>query len=486
MSLPGPSLPEMIRVSFYRIGYALYQKIRISAFFLPPLFCARNKQHKLQEQGSRTVLYQQDSVEKSMKAAKMDAEEEDVVVREIDVYLSPHAAQQLHLLQYPGMAADNNSYQPPLSARIKPRHNLLQLEHPLPDSMQTNEMESRFFDSQTIPVQTHMCLGQLLTSEDGNKQLHLVPLQRIHQMRPSFQHVNISNDGDETPSTVVKQDPDDDSSTRNKPVTFQRKESERAVLARMSTYAFQKASQDTEAWVDLEVSNPKEQLVDHQLPERSIWEKQEVAEASQSYVQSLNYLSSGTATIVHPAAIKPAPTTNRKIDIVAKLTTLLKTGSPIPYSILQSQVAVEADNEATLLSALNVCAVLVRGNWCLHSKFLPPRYRRERTFLLLLLQEKGVIHRQRLWERVYAPSAATTTARINAEQLLALLQQIGKRVTTATAQEASNNTGWVLQIADDDGFLQQHPETVQLHANYWKRQRQRFQHELTLYNGCGR
>ena len=97
-----------------------------------------------------------------------------------------------------------------------------------------------------------------------------------------------------------------------------------------------------------------------------------------------------------------------------------------------------------------------------------------------------MIYRQRLWERVYASSAAAT-AKINAEQLLALLQQIGKRATTAAAQEANdNNTGWVLQIADDDGFLQQHPEIVQLHADYWKRQRQRFQHELTLYDGGGR
>jgi len=215
------------------------------------------------------------------------------------------------------------------------------------------------------------------------------------------------------------------------------------------------------------------------IPERSIWKPAE--QQQPSYVQTLNYVGSSNAAAAYSTNVNVkmeddndnSNTGHRKIDLVVQLTGILKTGSPVPFSILASS---HDTTNATplLLSCLNVCAVLVRGNWCLHSKFLP-RFGRIRTFLLLLLVEDGVIDRRRVWERVYCSSASnnSSSSSINPDQLLALLQQIGKR----------GPDGWVLQVSDDAGFIENHPDTVALHADYWKRQRQRFQKELGLYNG---
>lgn len=422
-------------------------------------------------------------------------EDQDEIVQELDVYFAPDSAPQLHLLQFPGKRADDvDAIVEPVSARLKPRHNMLQLELPLPAAHQQSfhRTDTRRFDSQTIPVRTHLCLAQLVEASDGTgrQQLHLVPLQHVHQMRPNFAHVDAHDMfGDDDDDANAAAGGADDANQKNKPVTFQRKESERAALARMNTYAFQKASQDAEAWTELEVVSSKLQrqtlesktvVVDGRA---SIW-KSDVTTAG--YVQTLNYgMSSSAATEAVGTGGAPTSTTaektfgntamnsrNRKVEMVSKLTTFLKTGSPIPFSILARQFPKSDgehgdDPEPLLLEALSACAVLVRGNWCLHSKFLP-RFGKIRTLLLLLLHEDGWIDRRKLWDQVYDGS------KIHPNQLLALLQQIGK--------QRPGGHGWILQIADDDRFLREHPEIVTVHDEYWTRQRKRFRRELALYN----
>ena len=411
-------------------------------------------------------------------------DEDDEIVQELDVYFAPDAAPQLYLLQFPGKRADDvDAIVEPVAARFKPRHNMLQLDLPLPQAHQQSfhRNDTRRFDSQTVPVRTHMCLAQVVMASDGShqEQLHLVPLEHIRQMRPNFSHVDAQDapDGEEADAAMVSSAKEEAART-NKPVTFQRKESERAAQARMNTYAFQKASQDAEAWVDLQIVSSELQrltLEGKNVDTRSTIWKSDATTAK--YLQSLNYgMISSTATVVPDTAsavesIERTDVNSKiyKVALVSKLTTLLNTGSPIPFSILASQFPNEADDaEPLLLEALNACAVLVRGNWCLHSKFLP-RFGKIRTLLLLILQEDGWIDRRRLWDQVYSDRG-----KIHPDQLLAPLQQIGK--------QRPGGHGWILQIAADDNFSRIYPKTVQLHEQYWARQRQRFQRELALYN----
>ena len=413
-------------------------------------------------------------------------EEDDEIVQELDVYFAPDAAPQLYLLQFPGKRADDvAAIVEPMAARCKPRHNMLQLDLPLPQAHQQSfhRTDTRRFDSQTVPVRTHMCLAQVVTASDGSnqQQLHLVPLEHIHQMRPNFSHVDaqdtLGDDGDDADAAMASSSAKDDAAKTNKPVTFQRKESERAAQARMNTFAFQKASQDAEDWIDLQVVSSVLQRLTLEGKNvdtdtlSTIW-KSDATTAK--YLQTLNYgMSTSTDTAIAASTVEQneKPDVNSKIHklaAVAKLTTLLKTGSPIPFSILASQFPNDAAAPVLLVEALNACAVLVQGNWCLHSKFLP-RFGKIRTLLLLILHDYGWIDRRRLWDHVYSGSR-----RIHPDQLLALLQQIGK--------QRPGGHGWILQIAADDKFSEDHPEIVQLHETYWARQRQRFQRELKLYN----
>jgi DNA-directed RNA polymerase III subunit RPC5 len=482
--------------------------------------------------------------------------DDDEVVREIDVYLSPALSQKTYLIQYPGQPESDGSSDAslcavnplcvPVSARIKPRHGLLSAEHAVvaPSASSYYGLPSqpllRTFESQTIPVTTHLCLGKLIPDPnldyDSRDALHLIPLSHITQMRPSFGQMG--DDG-------VNDTPDQSGADQQhqQPIGFTRKESDRAAAARKNSYAYKKASQEAEAWIYLTVAptaasasrhatleadvfgleTPLAESTNHHsvcekiacpTPQQVIWaevpHQKETApdDPAAQYIQTLNYIGTGA----HGSVAGEGSASQSK-TLVANLTTLLQqTGGPVPFSILQCQLVgshgVGRVPDEALLNVLNVCAVLVRGNWCLHSKFLnispssssgPGRkmavpeapvnlaeQQRMRTFLLLLLQDEGSIDRVRLL-RVYSdgadsdnPAAEAPYFTTTPQRILAMLKLVSKK----HARNVGTNrprSGWVLKIDDDSGFMQQYPDVVALHESYWDRQRGRFARELEIY-----
>lgn len=395
----------------------------------------------------------------------------DEVVREIDVYLSPSLYQKLYLLQYP---LQQEPVRRPVVARMKPRHGMIELDHPLPNHTeregQYTHMNERTFQSQTIPVQTHLCLGKMerVSNADTGAQsaLHLVPLGHISQMRPSFRHIDTANGthnqvGDDDDMDMA----DEQKQKDKKPVLFQRKESERAALARKSSYAFKKASEEAEEWLELEVCRPdtdahRDILDQIKCPAKHQHVILPSKENTVSYVNSLNYISL-TEDPHHSFHGSDAR------SVAARLTTIMSSGYPIPYSLLRKRFRQEI-SDVTLLQALSVCAVLVRGNLCLNSKFLtglPRPVQRARTLVLLLLEMDGIIERKKLLH-VYKDKED-----VSSERLLFTLRQVAKQTVI----------GWELKIQDDPVFQESFPEHVRLHKQYWERQALRFKKEITIY-----
>jgi hypothetical protein len=434
--------------------------------------------------------------------ADLDDADDDEIVREIDVYLSPALASQIHLLQYPLQHASvgtgtRHSQRPPLQVRIKPRHGMLELDQPInAGSNGANsggqiigtegsypDMTERTFESHIIPIHTHLCLGRLETLSGDNTKpaLHLIPLKHISQMRPSFAHVTADQD-----SNAVDEDDGDaaDNETikdaaaaafKKKPLVFQRKESERAAMVRKSSYAFKKASEDSEEWQELAVRNVRSREYERIMekakcpcPGDSIWgeikkkpHEPVFGDPNVEYLQSLNYLPSE-----NDQAALPTIPGQELAATVTRLTALMARGWPMPFSILRPHFpdVVESD----LLTALSVSAVMIRGNFCLHSKYLsvPKALQRARTFMLYLLQTEGSIQRSRL-DAVYKDEPRVTT-----EQLLALLEQLCRQGGTR---------GWTLKIEDDISFVARHQDQAALHQQYWNRQVLRVSSELTRY-----
>jgi hypothetical protein len=403
----------------------------------------------------------------SVPSQQLDA---DPVVREIDVYLSTEMADHLHLIQYPLQQADG-LHTAATAARLKSRHHLLQIDHELPPlpgrvyhPMEQNFafMSTRTFQSETVPVETHLCLGKIQADGGGSNKssMFLVPVQNISQMRPTMDHIRDDRGGDEAANDEAEP-MEEDKEIGSKPLVYQRKETERAAMARKSSYAYKRDSEAAEEWEELDVaiedSEESIDMVEHMCnaAKRSKSYKSAASRAARGrrpqvdYVESLNYIAPhADDTLTMPVSSDDPKT------IVARLTVLLRQGLPIPYAILRAQLPKEL-TDAQVFRSLSVCAIMVRGNFCLHSRFvsLPRELQRARTFILSILQTRGLIRRQCL-EKVYEYDP-----RVSSEKLHILLQLIAKRTPK----------GWVLRIGDDVSFVENHPEQSQLYLRCWDR-----------------
>lgn len=432
--------------------------------------------------------------------------EGDIVVREIDVFLSPELSNQLHLMQFPlqrqasPQESSSESSDKPVAARIKPRHNMIELDYTTNTEAHQDYhgqyfLSKRTFSSQTIPVSTHMALGKMVVDGSAGAGLHLVPLARITQMRPNFHHVNeatmhLSSSADEGDVLQASLD-----GSPRRPLTFQKKESERAAMARKSSYSYKKASEEAEIWLPLEVHaeksldseavmakvgcrNPNDNLLVgapnirpnetnsstlEPIPseQHSMTPSSAATTSLSSYVQSLNYLPKSLAgSKVESAIDETGPAPDVVTTAVTKMVQLMHQGWPMPYSILRIQFDPRIYSDEILLQALYSCAFLVRGNFVLQSRLLPipPAVAQARTFLLFLFQSVGVIHRLRL-EHVYKGDDEVTS-----EILLMLLEQVGTRAAA----------GWNCKVDDDNSFDEKFPGAASIHLDFWKKQVRRF------------
>jgi DNA-directed RNA polymerase-3 subunit RPC5 len=411
-------------------------------------------------------------------------DEDDEVIREIDVFCSPALTSQLHLIQFP---LQHKPVPLPEQARIRTKHGLmLELDQSLPANIGRDGdyfLQKRTHVSQTIPVSTHLALAKMIQSKDDKDALYLVPLEHILQMRPSFNHVDKSVSTD---AAVDAEDDDQDAepdAKERKPLMFQKKESERATIARQSSYAYKIACEESEEWQVLEVygrdSAEYQQAYEQVLQGRKDGSRVPSLSSgeAESYIESLNYLPASshgedemdlTSSPEQPTSkstTEPPSQSQLMTRLVHKLTTLLHRGWPMPYSILSPQFL--GTNDSDLLMALAHCAVLVRGNFVLQSRFLPlekPKVRQARTFILYLLHSFGYVQRTRL-DQVYKDTKVTP------EWIEVLLQQVGKK----------SLNGWVLKLEDNHAFCEAYPEHARLHQQYWERQSIHFSESIKKY-----
>ena len=392
----------------------------------------------------------------------------DEIVREIDVLLSPAMASQLYLMQYP-LRPSQGHVALPEAARIKKDHGMIELDERIPSNVGTNgnfALEQRTLVSQTIPVSTHLAVGQM---DDSGNAIHLVPLLHIVQMRPSFAHVNeMNNNNNSTIDPLDVADATEEEKLEKKPVLFQKKETERAAMLRKSSFAYKKASEESESWNMLAVCGP-DTIPYHQAKESLACASPSVPLASMdatrnqnasSFVYSLNYIPPPLHNVDNVSSTSSLST------VCAQLTSLLQRGWPVPYAVVQNQFP-NMDNP-DLLTALASCAVLVRGNFVLQSRLMPltPALQQARTFILFLLYKMGHVERVRL-EQVFCEHEAVTS-----EAIQMLLEQVATR----------GWNGWQPKLQDNLALYDFFPEQTQLHSQYWERQETRFEEYLQLYN----
>ena len=453
-----------------------------------------------------------------------DDDEEDPIIRSIDVFISPELSKTLHLLQFPiqpintstpsSSSNKNESSQAaitPIEAKFRPKHKMLELEYPIPNAALGGHADQhaghkhltqRTFTSNAIAPVTHMALAKL---DKAGERLDIIPLQKdVMQMRPSFKHLHNHDEDDDTQTNVDKAgDSNTTASGKQKPILFQKKESDRSANARRNSYAYKRASEESEEWIELDVhgsegkwSSVRKDMLrkvacanrdqTHHLAQSKFTDKD-----GEYYVRSLNYMESISSAFADTTMGEPTvttalsnTTTGEGIDetavaeLASKLAVLLQEGlgKMIPFSVLRSNFNSDKVSDEMLIMALSSCAVLVRGNFALKSslaQFLKKDVMKElRDLMLLLLNMHGSIQRERL-VRTYETKASTNDdyTVINADIITFVLETIAKQ----------SNGCWVAKVEDDLVFAARFPEFATCHGVYWVKKKEMLKELVELY-----
>ena len=117
------------------------------------------------------------------------------------------------------------------------------------------KQDKQVLESQWIPPITNYAVGVYTNGE-----LHLNPVQNTYQLRPSFSHIDKAveeEDMDDNMDDFIVQDEEekDESKMETKQVEIhvKRRESERAVAARESSYQYKRTNMNAEKWIALDV-----------------------------------------------------------------------------------------------------------------------------------------------------------------------------------------------------------------------------------------
>uniref|UniRef100_A0A7S2WQ83 DNA-directed RNA polymerase III subunit RPC5 n=1 Tax=Rhizochromulina marina TaxID=1034831 RepID=A0A7S2WQ83_9STRA len=212
---------------------------------------------------------------------RSEVDEVDEVVREIPVYLSTELSDSLHVVQYPLFSIhragpDAAPMEPPLpsNARIRARHSKLELgvnigdqhvpggvdHYDEPDEEELfsrQQIKEHRYVSSRVPHQTHYAIGAM---RDGA--LHLTPVHRILQMRPSLAHIDQADEADQ--DQFVDEDGMDQARSASaagakkkdvKPTqqAYRKRETQRAMNARLNSWTHLHTQELLDPFVDLAI-----------------------------------------------------------------------------------------------------------------------------------------------------------------------------------------------------------------------------------------
>eukprot|EP01084_Bolivina_argentea_P115705 205716_1 len=142
-----------------------------------------------------------------------DNDDNDPVIKEIPIFLSQKASEDIFLLQYPIRTAKRSLEQDehdlgqvrdvqydPISDKLSLKYYLNTDSNNYMNETQNSELMHMTFTSKLVKQVSNYCVGIMC-----NNELHINPIQSIFQMRPDFSHCN--------PNMVDNNKSDDDSKT---------------------------------------------------------------------------------------------------------------------------------------------------------------------------------------------------------------------------------------------------------------------------------
>lgn len=313
----------------------------------------------------------------------------DRVVCEVPVFLSPALASTLTLVDYPLTSSSSASPLELSSVRVKRGCNLLSMSMSFPGSEEHldqgklsrwDDLSALEFRSCHVPAVCNYAVGKMV-GEGAGRELHLVPLGSAYQMRPSFPFIEKEDQesaGGEPALAAAAPPPEpaaDDADNGLRAIQLKKKESERTATAKKNTFAYKRSEEAKEPWANLRIpkgGSAAARRYDSQFlcPAPAKAAPVPLAPSSAAgYVSSLSYLSELRSRLSEEFAERfdgrEERVTSREGAVSKVVRSFYARDAPVNAAVLLCSVM--ASDPGLLLEALEMCALLVQGNWVLKS-----------------------------------------------------------------------------------------------------------------------
>ncbi|WCJ30946.1 SIN-like family protein [Euphorbia peplus] len=390
------------------------------------------------------VRNQDDPMDEDKQDKEVVEEEEDMIVREIDVYFNPSVDpdSQLYVMQYPlrpcwrPYELDERCEE----VRVKPRTREVQIDLSIDDSTNWDHDQVRKFNmrkqtltSSFMPSSTSgYAVGVLI----GNK-LSLNPVDAVVQLRPSLEHVDAKSN---TGASVKVEVPNEAKPSSSK------KQVKRTELEN------NQISEAEEDWIALKYHGSKSEFSSAYLQKMVARESSNIEFAMNPY----DYLSSlcPVATNANTKSKGPSRRFLLSLTLDERIKKLLLEGPPIQqFSVLKHYAP--DDTSEDLLTVLDKYGLVVQGFWTPRTGLIfsdakaEPMKRIARDYVLLSFSKSHIIKMSEL-------------------SFPMKLKEDIRSFLNVFAVERPAFKDWKFKEPTNFAFLKLHPEIVRKQDGVWK------------------
>lgn len=446
----------------------------------------------------------------SMASAAANSEDEDdTVVKEVDVYISKALAETLYLLQYPQRSV-GRSYNGErcVAARVKPKQQKLELEFalntsdPTYDSVRAEQFATNadasstrsgdqkpFFESSRMDKQILTSVKSSSAAENyavgvlRPGELHLSPLSAIVQMMPTFPYLDQS-DAKARAAEAATEEEEEADEPKAVTVRFAQQETDRSKRAREKSFRFMQQKQESEPWIEATFHNfgsersgversmlvcPQMDRDESELP-KTIQDYfkdlilERPSDGSQGPGQASQAKQSTDSRALFKASQEVSMHALSNLPLQDHIKAVLVSAKVIDFAKLMSVLPPKSD-PTSVVRFLQQVAVLIQGCWVVKSEVLYPKDSfsprtgvpaeimcRARDFLLYLYTQSRHVTQTKFAE----------TVRLFPEDVKVLLKEIAKPTPN----------GWEFLLPCDRDFISKYPDVVQRQQMLWDAKQQ--------------
>ncbi|KAF3704243.1 DNA-directed RNA polymerase III subunit RPC5 [Channa argus] len=420
-------------------------------------------------------------------------DDDDPIIKEIDVYLAKSLGDKLYLFQYPvrpsTMTYDDVDH---LAAKIKPKQQKVELEMLLNTMSpnycrskgeqialnvdgttydETNTYSAKMMDKQTFSsIQSTTNTSRYAAAVFRKGELHITPLTGILQMRPSFSYLDkadnktrereAANEGGDSSQDEAEED------AKAITVRFARPESEQARQRRIQSYEFLQKKQAEEPWVHLNYYGVKDSRSEHER-QYLFCQSMDASENSELVKTPKEYLEMLMPPLAEEKVVKPVGPSNvlsmaqlRTLPLGEQVKTLMKNVKVMPFANLMGLLASGTDS-TSVLRCIQQVALLVQGNWVVKSDVLYPKNTcsaHSGVPAEVLCRGRDFVMWRFTLERSVMRKEITSIIKLPPEDVKEFLEHVAvPRI----------NRGWEFLLPTDVDFIKKHPDVAHRQNMLW-------------------